>query len=173
VKHPLDFERGYEGAFVDGFHPRERAEDKYFRWTDDASYIELRHLPTKGTIQVEARLRTIRPEGQALPSLSFTANGVTVHRAVALPGIVSYHFPIPSSASHLRLGIESETSEAAAAASSEFRFSIRLAPDELPSFEEPPLMALAAICCSARVSYPAPSRRGLAEVISPCPSCIS
>jgi hypothetical protein len=144
----VDFERGYEGAFVDGFHPRERAEGKYFRWTDDASDIELRHLPTKGTIQVEARLRTIRPEGQALPSLSFTANGVTVHRAAALPGVVTYHFTIPASASHLRIGIESETFEAAGGRKLGVQvLGIRLKlPDELPSFEEPALwMALAAI----------------------------
>ena len=67
----IDLERGYEGAFVDGFHSRERAEGKYFRWTDDASYVELRHLPLKGTIGVEARLRTLRPEGTPLPSLAF------------------------------------------------------------------------------------------------------
>src|SRR3989304_9390475 len=82
----IDFERGQEGAFVDGFHPRERAEGKYFRWTDDASYVELRHLPAKGTMAAEVRLRTIRPEGGPLPSLAFTANRVTLHRRAAPPG---------------------------------------------------------------------------------------
>ena len=143
----IDFERGYEGAFVDGFHPRERAEGKYFRWTDDASYVELRHLPAKGMIAAEVRLRTIRPGGELLPSLAFTANGVTVHRAVALPGIVTYHFQFPSSSSHLRLGIESDTFEAAGGRKLGVQvLGVRLKlPDELPSFEEPALwMSLAA-----------------------------
>ena len=142
----IDFERGYEGAFVEGFHPRERAEGKYFRWTDDASYIELSHLPSKGTIEVEARLRTTRPEGEALPSLAFTANGVTVHRAAALPGVVTYHFRFPSSSSHLRLGIESETFEAAGGRKLGVQvLGMRLKlPDELPSFEAPALWMTAA-----------------------------
>ncbi len=144
----IDFERGYEGAFVDEFHPRERAEGKYFRWTDDASYVELRHLQQKGTIGVEARLRTIRPAGTPLPSLAFTANGVTVHRAVALPGVVTYHFQFPSTSTRLRLGIESETFEAAGGRRLGVQvLGIRLKlPDEIPSFEEPALwMSLSAI----------------------------
>ncbi|HLE68345.1 MAG TPA: hypothetical protein VJH87_01580, partial [Vicinamibacteria bacterium] len=144
----IDFERGYEGAFVNGFHPRERAEGKYFRWTDDASYVELRHLPAKGRMAAEVRLRTIRPEGAPLPSLAFTANGVTVHRAAALPGVVTYHFQFPSSSSRLRLGIESETFEAAGGRKLGVQvLGIRLKlPEELPSFEEPALwMSLSAI----------------------------
>jgi len=144
----IDFERGYEGAFVNGFHPRERAEGKYFRWTDDASYVEFRHLPLKGTLGVEARLRTIRPEGAPLPSLAFTANGVTVHRAAALPGVVTYHFQFPSSSSRLRLGIESETFEAAGGRKLGVQvLGLRLKlPEELPSFEEPALwMSLSAM----------------------------
>jgi hypothetical protein len=144
----IDFERGYEGAFVDGFHPRERAEGKYFRWTDDASEVDLRHLPTKGTIEAEVRLRTIRPEGEPLPGLAFTANGVTVHRAAALPGVVTYHFQFPSSSSRLRLGIESETFEAAGGRKLGVQvLGIRLKlPEELPSFEEPALwMSLSAM----------------------------
>jgi hypothetical protein len=144
----IDFERGYEGAFVDGFHPRERAEGEFFRWTDDASYIELRHLPPKGTIEVEARLRTIRPKGMPLPSLAFTANGVTVHRAAALPGPVTYHFGFPSTSSRLRLGIESETFEAAGARKLGVQvLGVRLKlPEEIPSFEEPALwMSLGAM----------------------------
>jgi hypothetical protein len=143
----IDFERGYEGAFVDGFHPRERAEGKFFRWTDDASYVELRNLPSKGTIEAEVRLRTIRPGGQPLPSLAFTANGVTVHRAAALPGVVTYHFRLPSSA-RLRLGIESETFDAAGGRKLGVQvLGIRLKlPEELPSFEEPALwISLASI----------------------------
>ena len=107
----IDFERGYEGAFVDGFHPRERAEGKFFRWTDDASFLVLEHLG-EGTLAVEVRLRTIRPEGAPLPELAFTANGVTAYRARAFPGVASYRFELPSTASRLRLGIESETFEA-------------------------------------------------------------
>jgi hypothetical protein len=144
----IDFERGYEGAFVSGFHPRERAEEKYFRWTDDASFVEIRHLPAKGPIAVEARLRAIRPAGQSLPALAFTANGVTVHRAIALPGIVTYHFQFPSTSSRLRLGIESETFDAAGGRKLGVQvLGIRLKlPDELPSFETPALsMAIAAL----------------------------
>lgn len=144
----VDFERGYEGAFVDGFHSRERAEGKYFRWTDDASYVELRHLPSKGMIEVEARLKTIRPGGGALPSLAFTANGVTVHRAAALPGVISYHFQFPSSSTRLRLGIESETFEASGGRNLGVQvLGVRLKlPEEYPSFEEPALwMSLSAI----------------------------
>lgn len=108
----VDFERGYEGAFVDGFHPRERAEGRYFRWTDDASFVLLENLPSRGTLPVEARLRTVRPAGAPLPELAFTANGVTVYRVRAEPGIATYRFEIPMSSSTLRLGIESETFEA-------------------------------------------------------------
>ena len=144
----IDFERGYEGAFVDGFPPREGTEGKYFRWTDDATYVELRHLPTKGTSEAEVRLRTIRPEGEPLPSLAFNANGVTVHRAAALPGVVTYHFRLPSSSSRLRIGIESETFEAGGGRKLGVQvLGIRLKlPDEIPSFEEPALwMSLSAI----------------------------
>jgi len=144
----VDFERGYEEAFVRGFHPRERVEGKFFRRTDDASYVELRHLPPKGTIRVEARLRTIRPEGGALPNLAFTANGVTVHRAVALPGVVTYHFEFPSTSKRLSLGIESDTFEAAGGRKLGVQvLGIRLKlPEEIPSFEEPALwMALSSV----------------------------
>jgi hypothetical protein len=105
----IDFERGYEGAFVEGFHPRERAGGKYFRWTDGASSVVLRHLPAKGTIGVIARIKTLRPAGTPLPELAFTANGVTVYRTPALPGLVSYRFEFPSTSSRLELGIESDT----------------------------------------------------------------
>jgi hypothetical protein len=158
----IDFERGYEGAFVDGFHPRERAEGKYFRWTDDASYVDLRHLPTKGTLEAEVRLRAIRPQGQPLPSLAFTANGVTVHRATALPGVVTYHFRFPSSSARLRLGIESETFEAAGGRKLGVQvLGVRLKlPDELPSFEESALwmalsgMLLLAAGIASGISFP-------------------
>ena len=108
----VDFERGYEGAFVESFHPRERAEGKFFRWTTGESYLAFRNVPATGTVSVEARLKTIRPGGVALPELAFTVNGVTVHRARALPGSVTYHFDFPSADSRLTLGIESETFEA-------------------------------------------------------------
>jgi hypothetical protein len=141
----IDFERGYEGAFVEGFHPRERAEGKYFRWTDGASAVELQNLPTRGPIVVEARLRAIRPEGASLPSLAFTANGITVHRAAALPGVVNYHFQFPSTSSRLRLGIESDTFDAGGRTLGVQVLGIRWKlPDEYPSFEGPALwMALA------------------------------
>jgi hypothetical protein len=171
----IDFERGYEGAFVSGFHPRERAEEKYFRWTDEDSYVELRHLPARGKIAVEARLRAIRPEGQPLPALAFTANGVTVHRAVALPGVVTYHFEFPSTSSRLRLGIESETFEAAGGRKLGVQvLSVRLKlPDELPSFETAALwMALAAVLLlgaglAAGLSFPVAVLSALVLVL-PC-----
>jgi hypothetical protein len=105
----VDFERGYEGAFVEGFHPRERADGKYFRWTDGASSVVLRHLPARGPIGVVARLKTIRPAGTPLPDLAFTANGVTVYRTRALPGLASYRFEFPSTSARLELGIDSDT----------------------------------------------------------------
>jgi hypothetical protein len=107
----VDFERGYEGSFVEGFHPRERAEGKYFRWTDESSFVELHHLPRRGTFEVDLVLKTIRPAGADLPSLAFTANGVTLRRARAFPGVSTYRLDVPSSTSRLRLGIESETFE--------------------------------------------------------------
>jgi hypothetical protein len=108
----VDFERGYEGGFVEGFHPRERAEGKYFRWTDDSAFVDFHHLPKHGTLEIDVVLKTIRPSGAPLPSLAFTANGVTLHRARAFPGVSTYRFEVPSTSSRLRLGIESETFEA-------------------------------------------------------------
>jgi hypothetical protein len=108
----VDFERGYEGAFVEKFHPRERTGEGYFRWTRETSYVVLRHLPASGSLAFEARIRTVRPAGEPLPMLTFTANGVTVHRTQALPGLVVYRFELPSTAALLKLGIESEPFEA-------------------------------------------------------------
>jgi hypothetical protein len=108
----IDFERGYEGSFVEDFHPRERSEGKYFRWTEESSFVELHHLPRRGTFEVDLVLKTIRPAGAALPSLAFTANGVTLRRARAFPGISTYRLDVPSITSRLRLGIESETFDA-------------------------------------------------------------
>ena len=108
----IDFERGYEDAFVEGFHRRERSEGKYLRWTDDASVVELRNLPTRGMIAAELRLRTLRPPGEPLPNLAFTANGVTLQRTRARPGVFTYRFELPSTSSRLWLGIESDTFEA-------------------------------------------------------------
>ncbi|HXV59107.1 MAG TPA: hypothetical protein VEK15_00325, partial [Vicinamibacteria bacterium] len=143
----IDFERGYEGGFVDGFHSRERAEGKYFRWTDGSSFVVFRHLPHRGLIDVEARLKTIRPVGEALPELRFTANGITVHRARALPGSVTYHFELPSTTSTLRLGIESDTFEASGGRSLGVQvLGVTLKPAERPSWTVPALiMALAAL----------------------------
>jgi hypothetical protein len=108
----VDFERGYEGGFVEGFHPRERVEGKYFRWTDESSFVDFHHVPKRGVLGVEVVLKTIRPPGAPLPVLGFTANGVTLNRARAFPGVATYRFELPSSSSRLRLGIESETFEA-------------------------------------------------------------
>ncbi|HEY7819269.1 MAG TPA: hypothetical protein VIG29_13675, partial [Vicinamibacteria bacterium] len=80
--------------------------------------------------------------------LAFTANGVTVHRAAALPGVVTYHFQFPSSSSRLTLGIESETFEAAGGRKLGVQvLGVRLKlPEELPSFESPALwMSLGAL----------------------------
>ena len=107
----VDFEHGYEGAFVENFHPSERAKKKLFRWTTGESYLTFRNVPAFGTVSVEARLKTVRPVGVALPELAFTVNGVTVYRARALPGTVTYQFDFPSKDSRLTLGIESETFE--------------------------------------------------------------
>ncbi|HSF18656.1 MAG TPA: hypothetical protein VLK65_24235 [Vicinamibacteria bacterium] len=142
----VDFERGYEGGFVDGFHPRERAEGKYFRWTDGSSFVVFRNLPPRGLIAVEARLKTIRPVGEALPELRFTANGITVHRARALPGSVTYHFELPSATPTLRLGIESDTFEASGGRILGVQvLGVTLKPAERPTWTMPALtMFLAA-----------------------------
>lgn len=108
----IDFERGYETAFVEDFHPRERAEGRYFRWTKGTSFIELYNLPSSGRFEVEALLRAVRPSGEPVPILVFTANGVTVHRSSARPGTNVYNFDFIHNASHLRLGIETDTFEA-------------------------------------------------------------
>ncbi len=108
----VDVEHGYDSAFVDRFHPRERAGDTYFRWSRDRSYVVLHNLRASGPVKVEVRLRVIRASGVPLPQLSFTANDVTVHRTVGRPGESIYGFDFPSTGSKLRLGIESETFEA-------------------------------------------------------------
>jgi hypothetical protein len=145
----IDFERGYEDAFADGFHARERSEGKYLHWTDEESAVELRHLPTKGTIACEVRLRTLRPAGEPLPDLAFTANGVTLNRVRARPGVSAYRFELPASSSRLRLGIESGTFQAPGGERQlgVQVLGVRLAlPDHLPSFEEAALwMAAAAL----------------------------
>jgi hypothetical protein len=134
----IDFERGYEEAFVEGFHPRERSEGRYLRWTDEESAVELRHLPTRGTIECELRLRTLRPRGEALPMLAFTANGVTLLRTPARPGVSEYRFELPATSSRLRLGIESDTFSAPG---SDRLLGVQVLavrldlPDHLPSFE--------------------------------------
>ncbi len=143
----IDFERGYEDAFADGFHSRERSEGKYLRWTDEESAIELRHLPTKGIIECELRLRTLRPPGEPLPDLAFTANGVTLSRVRARPGVSAYRFELPASSSRLRLGIESDTFTAPGG---ERQLGVQVLgvrldlPDHLPSFEEAALSLSAA-----------------------------
>lgn len=108
----IDVEHGFESAFVEGFHPRERAGETYFRWTRDQSFLVLDNLYPSGDVDVEARLRVIRSSEMPLPNLAFTANGVTVHREIGKPGEAIYAFDFPSTSSRLRLGIESDTFEA-------------------------------------------------------------
>jgi len=127
----VDFEHAYESAFVDGFHPRERAGDTYFRWTRALSTISVENLPSRGEIEVEARLKVIRPAGSPLPTLSFSANGATVHRAIGAPGAVIYHFRFPSTGRTLRLGIESDTFEASGGRSLGVQaLSVRIVPPD-------------------------------------------
>ncbi len=138
----IDFERGYEDAFAEGFHRRERSEGGYLRWTDDSSVVELRNLPTRGVIGCELKIRTLRPPGGTLPNLAFTANGVTLHRAPARPGVSEYRFEFPATSSRLALGIESETFVAPGGdrelGVQVMAVRLRL-PDHLPSFEGPAL----------------------------------
>ena len=108
----VDFEHGYEASFVERFHPRERVGETYFRWTRGVSQVILRHFPEGGRVDVRARIKTIRPAGAEMPELAFTANGVTVHRARAVPGEHEYAFAFPGVAGTLTLGIESDTFEA-------------------------------------------------------------
>ena len=105
----IDFERGYEAPFVENFYPRERTGETYFRWTRGESFINFNNLPRQGTLTVAARIRVLRPVGVELPTLAFTANGITVYRAQGLPGLATYDFTVPSNAADLRLGVESDT----------------------------------------------------------------
>ena len=158
----VDFERGYEDAFVAGFHPRERADGKFFRWTREISVVELHHLPEDARISATVRLKTIRPAGVELPSLSFGVNGVTVHRAMALLGEASYRFDFPSPGEHVRLSIESDTFEASGGRKLGVQVSgvgLSFSESASPSWLQPALfMALAAAfltvaACSAGLDY--------------------
>ncbi|MFQ5789663.1 MAG: hypothetical protein ACE5JI_04220, partial [Acidobacteriota bacterium] len=105
----VDFEHGFESGFISGFHPRERTGGKSFRWTTGESYIDVENLPPTAKLEVEAHLKVIRPAGEKLPLLWFTANGVTVHRALSFPGVGIHRFSLPLRSPSLRLGIHSET----------------------------------------------------------------
>jgi hypothetical protein len=104
----IDFEGAYEEPFISGFHGRERAGGRAFRWTTGESYIRLKNLP-RGKLDVEARLRVVRPSGSELPLVWFSANGVTVYRTRGRPGIDSYSFNFPSRSTAIRLGVHSDT----------------------------------------------------------------
>ena len=105
----VDFQKAYEGGFISEFHGRERADDGYFRWTTDASYLDFHHLPKTGPVNVEALLRVRRPGGEPRPNVAFTVNGTAVERVVSLPGRAVYPFAFPASRSGMRLGIRSDT----------------------------------------------------------------
>jgi hypothetical protein len=105
----VDFENGYEGGMIAEFNNRERAEDRFFRWTKAVSYLDFHNLPRTGLLVAEARLRVRRPGGEPLPNLAFTANDATVHTTAGLPGTVDYHFEFPATSAHVRLGIRSDT----------------------------------------------------------------
>lgn len=108
----IDFEGRYENGFISGFHGPERDAARGFRWTSGRSYIELHNLPP-GEQEIEARLKVIRPPGEDLPMLWFTANEVTVYRTAGLAGEATYRFTVPLRGSSLRLGIHSDTFTAA------------------------------------------------------------
>ena len=104
----IDFEGAYEDTFISGFHGRERAGGRAFRWTTGESYIHLKNLP-RGKLNVEAELRVVRPSGSELPLVWFSANDVTVYRTRGRSGIDSYSFSFPSRSTTLRLGVHSDT----------------------------------------------------------------
>ncbi len=109
----VDFERGYEDAFVENFHPRERADDFYFRWTQTVSSLVFRHLPASGDIGVEATLAAARPREGTHPLIRFTVNGVTVHQSESRAGKHDYRFDFPAPGTSVTIGIESDTFSAA------------------------------------------------------------
>jgi len=104
----IDFEGAYEDAFISGFHDRERADGRPFRWTTGESYLHLKNLP-RGKLDIEARIRVVRPSGSELPLVWFSANGVTVYRTRGRPGVDSYSFSFPSRSTTIRLGVHSDT----------------------------------------------------------------
>lgn len=105
----VDFERAYEGGMIAEFHPREKVDGKFVRWTKDESFLSFHHLPGTGELSVEAHLRVRRPAGSPLPNLAFTVNGATVHTTPGFPGAATYHFTFPSTSPDVRLGIRSDT----------------------------------------------------------------
>ena len=105
----VDFERGYEDAFVEDFHPRERAVDFYFRWTQSVSSLIFRHLPASGDIGVVATLAAARPREGTHPLIRFTVNGLTVHQSESRAGEREYRFEFPAPGTRVTIGIESDT----------------------------------------------------------------
>ncbi len=104
----VDFEKSYEGAFVEGFHDHERMEGRGFRWTARDAFVHLDNLPRKSRLRVEVRIKGLRPREVPLPQVRFTANGATVFETMCAPGLVTYRFGVTLRESSLALGIHPE-----------------------------------------------------------------
>jgi hypothetical protein len=101
----VDFEKNYEGAFVEGFHDHEKMDGRGFRWTAKDAYVHIDHLPRKSRLRVEVRIKGLRPREVQLPRVRFTANGATVFETMCAPGLVTYRFGVTLPESTLVLGI--------------------------------------------------------------------
>jgi hypothetical protein len=104
----VDFERHYEDAFVSGFHDHETMDGRGFRWTARDGLVRLQNLPRQSRLRVEVRIKGLRPRGNPLPHVRFTANGATVFETICAPGLVTYRFGVTLPGDTLELGIHPE-----------------------------------------------------------------
>jgi hypothetical protein len=104
----IDFENGYEGGFIVGFHGSPYDLTPGYRWTTRNSYVRLENLPTPAELLVHVRLSAPRPAGKATP-VWFSANGQRVVAAVVGPGVTSHRFRVPLEERSVSLGIHAET----------------------------------------------------------------
>ncbi len=111
---PISINLGTEGdeRYLHNFNSREQGELYPFRWTKDSSYVK---IPNLGSLPLEIVLGAdaARPEGQPLPRVSLTANGVVLADFTMQNGIWAHRFfyypppfPLPRD---LLLEIKSDT----------------------------------------------------------------
>lgn len=103
----VDFERGYEGGFISGFHARELDGGVGFRWTDGDGFVKVRQLPVGANLEVDVKIKALPAPGQGFPVVRFTVNGAPALQATAARGFTRYHISVPDSPRTLTLGIHS------------------------------------------------------------------